>query len=94
MEGGTSEDAALGLLTLNHVEEVLDGHLVTSQGLLVVFGFVFLSGLAGEIDGFLRRDGVKEKTSGDTRDVQSVINSQEIFNAGLASYLVEMLFKK
>lgn len=90
MEGGTSEDAALGLLTLNHVEEVLDGHLVTSQGLLVVFGFVFLSGLAGEIDGFLRRDGVKEKTSGDTRDVQSVISNQEIFNAGLASYLVEM----
>jgi len=47
-------------LTLDNMKEVLHGVLVASESLFVVFGFVFLRCLAGQIYSFLRTNDMKE----------------------------------
>ena len=43
-------------LTLDDVQEVLDGGFVQTEGLFEVLLSVFISCLAGEVDGFVAQD--------------------------------------
>lgn len=69
-----------GTLTFDHVKEILHGVLVTAESLLVVFGFILLRSLAGQIYSFLRTNMKTkfEKKQGLLKDTPTSFLTTEI----------------